>query len=131
MLNEFERFMARVDTSRGEDACWPFNGELSKRGSYVWRGTTITAPRASFLLFRSAHISEGLYVCHSCDNAGCVNPSHLWLGTPKQNTQDMYDKGRGWCDILNVMELPFYAGLSKRMKADWAKRRLPENELQG
>lgn len=33
-------------------------------------------------------------VCHLCDNPKCCNPDHLWIGTPKQNSEDEVKKNR-------------------------------------
>ena len=40
-------------------------------------------------------LGENMYVCHTCDNARCVNPQHLFLGTSSDNALDRENKGRG------------------------------------
>jgi hypothetical protein len=39
-------------------------------------------------------IAQGLDLCHHCDNPSCVNIDHLFLGTRKENLQDMVRKKR-------------------------------------
>jgi hypothetical protein len=51
------------------------------------------AHRAIYKLF-IGDIPKGLMVCHSCDVRNCINPKHLFIGTAKDNTKDMMNKGR-------------------------------------
>lgn len=39
-------------------------------------------------------IEEGLIVRHKCDNACCINPEHLEVGTHKDNLNDSYLRSR-------------------------------------
>ena len=35
-----------------------------------------------------------MQACHTCDNPVCINPSHLFAGTPLANQRDKVAKGR-------------------------------------
>jgi len=83
---------------KGKDECWEWSGTKDGHGygkiSMLGRGySPVKAPRVSWVLHYGA-IPDGMYICHICDNPSCVNPQHLMMGTPKDNTQDMWQKGR-------------------------------------
>lgn len=49
-------------------------------------------------------IPKGMFVCHRCDNTGCVRLEHLFLGTRSDNMVDMYNKRRGYHKRLSPEE---------------------------
>lgn len=76
------------------DGCWEWIGH--KRNGYgrIHIGSRlVTCHRFSWEI-HNGKIPKGLFVCHSCDNASCVNPSHLWLGTCTDNNRDRKAKNR-------------------------------------
>lgn len=89
-----ERFYSKIEIIPFHD-CWEWVGAASSDGYGVIRinGKNIRSHRFSYKEF-IGYIPKEICVCHKCDNHKCVNPKHLFLGTNKDNMQDMVKKGR-------------------------------------
>lgn len=72
--------------------CWEWQGAHLPSGYGRCAGTT--AHRQSWQLFHNQIMSAALYACHYCHHPSCVNPQHIYPGTPKKNTLDSLQAGR-------------------------------------
>jgi hypothetical protein len=85
---DLTRFWKKVD-KRGDDECWFWTActHRSGHGEIKWGEHARRAHRVSWQI-HFGDIPEGLFVCHKCDEPSCVNPNHLYLGTPLDNMMD-------------------------------------------
>lgn len=82
------------------DSCWIWNGSMRRYGYGVLRMGGrgfgfVSAHVASWMMRNGPIPKETPWVLHDCpvrDNPSCVNPGHLWLGTPDDNSKDLVAK---------------------------------------
>lgn len=79
-----------------ETGCWEWQGYKNEDGygRASYGGKLELAHRMTYTMFKG-NIPKGMCILHKCDNPGCCNPEHLFVGTRSDNMQDMLAKGRG------------------------------------
>jgi hypothetical protein len=95
MKTALERFTAKYEVNPNT-SCWEWVAAKIPGGygsfSYSKAGE-VHAHRAAYIMFVGP-IPQKLWILHKCDNRKCVNPDHLFLGTPRDNERDKIAKGR-------------------------------------
>lgn len=107
-----------------EFRCWEWQGGFSGGGGGKSRPTlwikkrNTSASRLSYATFVGP-VPKGKLVCHICDRGDvCINPSHLYLGSYKENLNDAevsrYLQEKGELTERNVrgIKLSFLEGIS-------------------
>jgi hypothetical protein len=75
--------------------CWLWERTVDPRGYGRLRrgGKTVFVHRLAWA-DTYGPIPDDLIICHRCDNPGCANPDHLFIGTHADNVADKVGKGR-------------------------------------
>lgn len=92
-----KRFWSKVEKT---DGCWVWKAACNNKGYGVFydprKPNKNKMGYAHRMIYEHAvgPIPEDKEMCHRCDNPKCVNPSHLFVGTRKENMVDCSSKGR-------------------------------------
>ena len=88
---------ALKNTVRSSDGCLIWQGYIHPARGYgnsTYRGKHVPTHRQVYQLMHGVKLGRWEFVCHSCDVRLCINPEHLWVGSPDDNNQDMVQKRR-------------------------------------
>lgn len=94
-----ERFWDKV-VLEPKSGCWFWTGKVTKSGYGQFNVSGKRVYPHRYILWMSEYPwLEGrsdVFACHKCDTPSCVNPDHLFIGSPSDNVADMMRKGRDY-----------------------------------
>ena len=88
-----------IEYAVNDNGCWICTNHITDKDGYPMKtidGKTIRLSRLAYVQSNNTSFEsiKGLQVRHTCDTPGCINPAHLLIGTPRDNTNDMLERQR-------------------------------------
>lgn len=91
----FSKFLRFLPSDVAPNECWLWRGPVGSKGygNLQIREDVWSAHRLSYAMHHG-DLPADRFICHHCDNPPCVNPAHLYAGTPQDNINDKVARGR-------------------------------------
>jgi len=90
LRDRFDGLLVKQDNGCIE---WNYSVDNNGYGRVYYKGKVIRGHRFAWQK-EHGDIPNAMCILHKCDNPRCVNIDHLFMGTMKDNTQDMLSKHR-------------------------------------
>lgn len=91
VIDPYERFMAKVDSSGGPSACWEWQAALSSNGCPVFTVNHRIVGARRWLLghLRGAPLVSPERAGSRCNSSGCMNPEHIYIRLPREKQRSL------------------------------------------
>lgn len=101
-IDKFESNISEIT----ENGCKEWLNSINRHGYgyFYFKGGMFSAHRTAYEI-KEGKIPDGKFICHSCDNRKCVNSAHLWIGTQRENMNDMKDKKRAGPKTMRIDDI--------------------------
>lgn len=86
------RFAENVKAGAAECRLFQRHGKTGY-AYFQWAKNKSAPAHRVALLWHDTERVRGMYACHTCTQKNCVNPKHLYWGTPKDNMADCIRSG--------------------------------------
>lgn len=95
-LTPLQRIWRQLDMT-SPSGCWIWTGIVNSWGYGAFNvdgKRMVGVHRWLYQQFLGRKLGRWEFCLHKCDTPRCVNPGHLYVGTTKNNSDDMYARGR-------------------------------------